>query len=95
MTQEKWLEWCEYMRKLEDRNARLVHTVNTMRPLIDSLAKYYFEPGPERGVCAFCDAGGGYYDPERHAHDCPAFVAWQVKPGADEAFAAIKPTPES
>lgn len=83
---DRWEELWKSLNSLEDRNARLAYTVKIMKPLVDSLAKDYFEPGPDKGVCHYCDAGGSFYNPERHSDGCPAFVAWLIKPGMDKAL---------
>lgn len=82
-----WEAWLNSFRKLEGERDKNVHIVRVMKPIIDNLASMYFEPTPERGVCSFCDAGGGYYVPDRHAEDCPTLVAWRLKPMMDQLLA--------
>lgn len=78
-----WESWLASFNKLEKERDKNVHIVRVMKPIIDVLADLYFEPTAERGVCGHCDAGGGYYEPDRHAEDCPALVAWRLKPMMD------------
>jgi hypothetical protein len=80
-TWEAWLAGFNQLEKERDKN---VHIVRVMKPIVDQFAEHYFEPGPGRGVCSFCDAGGGYYRPDRHSEDCPALIAWRLKPMVDQ-----------